>query len=147
MRDVAAEKLVDTGAIGALRRQRPGRRQHLGQCGLGFLGQHQAAQAALLVGQGGGDRVMTIQPDGAFRRVGTRPRTILLARALIVTLPVATLTFAGGAIGTLMKRLTATLGPRVIGTRRPLIPRPLIPRPLIPRPLIPRPLIRLAGAK
>jgi hypothetical protein len=46
---------------------------------LGFLGQQQAAQPAGRVGQGGGDGVVTIQPDGAFRRLRLA-RARMLAR-------------------------------------------------------------------
>jgi hypothetical protein len=37
--------------------------------GLGFVGQQQAAQPAVRIGERGGDGVVPIQPDGAFRSV------------------------------------------------------------------------------
>jgi hypothetical protein len=45
--------------------QRPGRRQACGQRRFRVLGQHQAAQPARGVGEGGGDGVQAIQPDRA----------------------------------------------------------------------------------
>ena len=110
--DVAAQKLIDARAVGALGLQGPGRRQHLRQGGFGFLGQDEAAQAALGVGQSGGDGVVAVQPDGALGRVGTGPRAVL-PRSLIVTL-----TVTARAIGTLLKRRSALGRPRPLGARR-----------------------------
>jgi len=84
----------------------------LRQNGFGFLGQDQAAEAALRVGQSGGDGVVTIQPDGALGRVGTGARAVL-ARSLIVTLAVA-----AWAVGTLLKRGTAVRRARTVRTWR-----------------------------
>jgi hypothetical protein len=95
--------LIDAGAVGAFGGERPGRGQCLGQCCLGFLGQDQAAQATLLVGQSGGDCVVTIEPDGTFRRVRTLPLGILLAWSLIVT------SFPPRTVGTLLKWLPALM--------------------------------------
>jgi hypothetical protein len=96
--------------------QRPGRRQARGQRRFGVLGQHQAAQPARGVGEGGGDRVQAVEPDRTARGVrgyGALLRTIMaagagapvamvvLVRASLIWLPVA----------------ARSLRPRVIGTR------------------------------
>lgn len=62
--------------------------------------------------------MMTIKPDGTLRRIGTRPRTVLLAWPLIVT------SLAARAVGTLLKRLPAlmtALRSRTLRRRRSLV--------------------------
>jgi hypothetical protein len=48
--------------------------------GLRFLGQQQAPQAAGRIGQRGGDGMVAVQPDSAFRRVGRVARRLGLLR-------------------------------------------------------------------
>ncbi len=78
MHDVAAQQLIEPAAIDPLGRHRPGRRQLLAERRLGFLGQQQAAQTARRIGQRGGDGMVAIQPDGAFRRLRAVARAIVM---------------------------------------------------------------------
>jgi Taurine catabolism dioxygenase TauD, TfdA family len=81
MGGVAAEQMVHAAAIRAFRRQRPRRRQALGELGFRLVCQQQAAEAARVVGKRGSDGVQAIQPDGATRGLGQpRARAMFVAR-------------------------------------------------------------------
>ena len=82
MHDVAPKQMVDPAAIDPFRRNRPWRRQPLADGRLGFLGQQQAAQTTVGIGQRRGHRMVAIQPDRALRRVRRMPRRIGFARPL-----------------------------------------------------------------
>ena len=92
MHDLAAQQLIEPAAVGAFGRQRPGRRETLGQRGLGFFRQQQATQAAVGIGECGGDRVMAIEPECAARGLGRaragpiamRRRAAMVTRAVMM---------------------------------------------------------------
>jgi hypothetical protein len=158
--DVTAEKLIQPRALDPLRRQGPGCGKLLQQFRLGVVGQQQPAQAAGRVGQGGGDRVVAVQPD---RALGNIRRVTLVVRALVAgALMVWSLMVRALIVWALMvwARDGRTEGMSVPRADRSLIslalrrlavsswalsPWALIPRLLIPVALIPLPLIAVPG--
>src|SRR4051794_10784193 len=78
--------------------------------GLGLVSQQQAAQPTSRVGQGRGNGVMAIQPDGALGRVRGGARRVILARPERLRLGARRLIVAVRA------RLEPAAGPSVTGT-------------------------------
>ena len=79
-----------------------------GDLSLGLIGQQQAAEAAVRIGEGGGDRVMAVEPDGALWRVarGTSG-VVLLAFGHGGLTPRRTGEAVGGTGGTLRRLVAA----------------------------------------
>jgi hypothetical protein len=107
----------------------------LQQLGLGLVGQQQPAQAAGRVSQGGGDRVVAVQPD---RALGNVRRMTLVVRALVVRALVVRALVVWARAG-------RTGGMSIARANRSLIPLALIPWALIPWTLTPLAWIPLPG--
>jgi hypothetical protein len=107
----------------------------LQQLGLGLVGQQQPAQAAGRVSQGGGDRVVAVQPD---RALGNVRRMTLVVRALVVRALVVRALVVWARAG-------RTGGMSIARANRSLIPLALIPWALTSWTLTPLAWIPLPG--
>jgi hypothetical protein len=112
----------------------------LQQLGLGLVGQQQPAQAAGRVSQGGGDRVVAVQPD---RALGNVRRMTLVVRALVVRALVVRALVVRALV--VWARAGRTGGMSIARANRSLIPLALIPWALTSWTLTPLAWIPLPG--
>jgi hypothetical protein len=108
--------VIDPATLHRFGRERPGRREALGQGLLRLIGQQQAAQTASGIGQRGGDGVLAVEPD----RTAWRVRRVLV-RAWAATDVVAEL-----AALAVVSPLVVLAGPPM--ERLALRPRPALIR-------------------
>jgi hypothetical protein len=69
MHDIAPQQRIQPSAIDPFGRNGPGRGKLLADRGLTLVGQQQATQPAVRIGQRRGNRVMPIEPYSALRRI------------------------------------------------------------------------------
>ncbi len=80
--------MIEPTAVGTFGGKWPGRSKTLGQCCFGFFRQKQTAEATGGIGERGGYRMMTIEPDGATRSFGrTRAGALAVRRRAAMARP------------------------------------------------------------